>query len=275
MFKSLLLKHWFGFLMALIISALLLYHGFKVRQYQNTVVKLQNEAALKDKTIEEAKGLYEHLTIQSSNVQGQLNSKDVQISELENQIAHGHEQLDSATSIALAWKQAYAGLAQAKQTQVKPPAGSPPSTVDRLRVDFSKTWDFIGASGYTLTSPPEAYLKIEQLRPLKLTLAVSRGKDGAWHSYVTSSESNVNADISVSVIDPNIRKEKWYSRLGIQGGLGVGTTSTGLGLLGGIGPTVDLGENNQFTVGPTLWVTVSNGVDKFYGANLIWRPFAK
>src|SRR5580692_4364441 len=69
-----------------------------------TISQLQNEAALKDKTIEEQKGLYEKLTLQEQNVQSVLDSKDPQIKELEAQLKATKQQALTATQVALTWK---------------------------------------------------------------------------------------------------------------------------------------------------------------------------
>jgi hypothetical protein len=243
-----------------------------------TISQLQNESALKDKTIEEQKGLYEKLTLQEQNVQSVLDSKDPQIKELEAQLKATKQQALTATQVALTWKKAYEGAAKATQSTVSSPSAvttgpssSGTTSLSRERVDFNQTYDFLGVTGYTMTNPPEAYLKIQQLRPLKLTLAVTQDSTKAWHTYVTSSEENVQPEVTVTAVNPFMEDPKWYERISLKSDVGLGSTSGGAGVLLGLGATLDVGK---FTVGPAAWVTVSDRVDKYLGVMAGWRPFA-
>src|SRR5579872_1178800 len=94
-------KHLLSIVLAIALAFFALYHTFNSHNLQKQIIDLQNQAALKDKTIEEQKGLYEKLTVQTNNVQNLLNSKDTQIAELEAQAKKDDEQLSNATSISL------------------------------------------------------------------------------------------------------------------------------------------------------------------------------
>jgi cell division protein FtsL len=240
-------------------------------------VDLQNQLAAKDKTLEEQKGLYTKLTLQESNVQSVLDSQDKQIQELKEQLKSSGQQLLDATQTSLTWRHAYEGIAKSTQSTVVSPPTGPGSTgtgtsVSRARVDFDETFDYIGVTGYTLTNPPEAYLKLTQLRPLKLTVASAQDKTGAWHTYVTSSETNVQADIVVSAVNPYLEEPKWYEKLALRGDLGVGSTSAGAGVLFGLGATYEVG---RFDVGPAAWLTVTDRVDKYLGVMVGYHPFQR
>lgn len=237
---------------ALVAMAVMLFHS---HQKDKRIQELQNSIALKDKTIEENKGLFEKLAESSANVKGELDNKDVQIQELESQLKKNGEQLSDATSTSLSWKKAYEGVVESTESNV----GA------RKRVDFKHDFGFIGVNGYTLTDPPEAFVSVMNLRPLKLTVATTQDKTGAWHSYVTSSEENISADITVSAVNPNIREEHWYEKIGI-----VGTTAAGSAFILGLGFTYDLG---RVEVGPQFGFSAGDRIDKFFGITALWHPF--
>lgn len=264
-------KHLLVVALSLVVLILLGMHFLDKRSADKEKVDLQNQLALRDKTIEEKNGLYEHLAISSSGVIGQLDESNAQVKALKEQLKKSGEQLDNATSVALNWKKAYEGVANATQSTV-PSTDTSPSAASRIRVDFNENWGYISAKGYTLTSPPEAFVHVQQDRPLKLTVALSQDKTGAWHSYTTSSEDNVNADITVSAVNPSLRNERWYERIGVAADLGIGSQSTGAALLLGVGATLQIG---QFDVGPSIWMTVSDHADKFYGASMVWHPWGR
>ena len=138
----------------------------------------------------------------------------------------------------------------------------------RLRVDFNKDWGYIGIEGYTLTDPAFAWVSIKQNRPLKLTLAISQDQEGLWHTYTTSSEDNVQADIVLSGVNPWFNDKHWYEK--ISGTVMVGAGSGGV--VGGIGVGVDI---SQFTVSVMAFDHSSNVTSPMYGLGLQWRPFYK
>lgn len=260
------------FLVGLVALLLLVGVGalaWQRHQSDKVRLELQNQLAQQAKTLEVLPGLYEKLTLQTQDVQNMAN----QNKELSAQLGKEHAQLLSATQAVVTWKKAYEGLASASQSQVPPQPGSQ-SASDRTRVDFKEDFGggYIGVSGYTLTSPPEAYLKIEQLRPLKLTAAIAQLKDQSWKTYVTSSEENVQVDIAVSAVNPYLEEPKWYEKLALRGDLGVGVTDAGAGVLLGLGATFELG---RFDVGPGAWMTITNRVDKYLGVMVGFHPFQR
>jgi len=266
----------FGVMTAAIL-ALVLALAWQIQQHQKAVLKLQNELAEKDKTIEVQKNLYTKLTLQTQNVQGTLDKRDAQVKELEDQINKNKQQLLDATTLVATWKKAYEGLANATQTTVPPDPKNPPSNpVDvakgREKVDFHEDFGYIKVDGWTLTNPPQAWVRLTQGRPLKLTLALSQDKDKGWHTYATSSEDNIGVDIQVTSVNPFVLQPHWYEKIGIAVDLGAGTN------VGGVGALVGLGVNyqfKQFTLGPHVWLGINNVVDKYYGVAFEWRPFQR
>lgn len=265
-------KHVSTVLLVVVVVVAVLVHFSEVRKLQKENVDLLNQVALKDKTVEEVKGVYEKRALEEHNVQAVLDAeKDQQLVALKDQLKKAGEQLDNATSVGLKWKQAYEGLATATEKPVPDPTPAKPGVTlaGREEVDFDKDFSngFIHVSGYTRTNPAEAFVSVQNMRPLKLTLAISQDKQGGWHAYTTTSEENVGADIVVSAVNPSLRDTRWYERLGLIGSLGLGD-----GFLAGVGASVDLGH---FEVGPQIWVVGNTEVSKFIGATVIWKPFAR
>lgn len=264
---QLFLRHVKTVLVVLAFATVLTVAAVKVHGLQKQVISWQNQAALASKTVEDQKGLFERQALNTKSVQAALDSKDPLIRELQDQLKKTGEQLDNATTVAISLRRALAGVATATQSPVVPQAGSPPSAVDRLRVDFQKDFGWLRASGYTLTNPAEAYVTISQGHPLKVTVALAQDKQGVMHAYVTSSEADLQADVLVSAFNPSIRDIRWFERLSASVSLGFGD-----GLLVGAGASLDVG---RFTVGPSVWLGINSQVSKFYGASLVWRPFSR
>ena len=258
------------------IIALVLALAWTNHQHQKQVAQLQNEMAEKDKTIEVQKGLYTKLTVQSENVKNVLNQKDQQVRELLDQINKQKQDLLDASSLVVTWKKAYEGLAKATQTHVPPDPKDPPkdptAVAGRDKVDFHEDFGYIKVDGWTLTNPPQAWVRLTQGRPLKLTLALAQDKDKAWHTYVTSSEENIGVDIQVTAVNPYFLAPKWYEKIGIAIDLGAGTGSAGIGALVGLGVNYQF---KQFTLGPHVWLGINDRVQHYYGLAFEWRPFQR
>jgi hypothetical protein len=260
-----------GLMLALVVMGL--GAAWYKHAYDKRITQLQNEMAEKDKTIEVQKGLYTKLTVQSENVKGVLDQKDTQVRELEDQIKKQKQDLLNASTVVASWKKAYEGLAKATQTEV-PADPTKPALVGKTRekVDFHEDFGYIGVDGWTLTNPAQAWVRVKQNRPLKLTLAISQDKDKAWHTYATSSEENVGVDIQVTAVNPFLLQPKWYEKIGIGIDLGMGTNQAGLGALVGVGVNYQF---MQFTMGPHVWLGINNTLDKYYGLTFEWRPFQR
>lgn len=264
----------------LVLTVAIVVGAVKRNAYESKLIELQNKVAANDITTEIGKGLYEKQTLQLKNVMDALDKKDAQVKELNKQLKASGEKLLTATTATLMWKHAYEGVAAttgstlpssyASSDETTHEASSSPA--DRFRIDFSKDFGYIGVTGYTLTNPTFAFVSVKQNRPLRVTLALSQDKDKVWHTYVTSSEENVDADVTVSAVNPYFSKKSWYENIGFSTALGVGTTDRGAGVLLGFGLDYRL---NQFNFGPMVWIGITNTVDKYFGANFTWRPFEK
>jgi hypothetical protein len=267
---QLLLKHVRTVLTVLAFAVLALVATVKIHGLQSQVTLAQNQAALASKTVEEDKGVFERqVQADKSALQSMLKGSDQQLQELRGLLKQKSEQLDNATTVSVQLRKALQAQTTAVQTQQQPPAaGGGPSATSRVRVDFDHDFGWLRVTGYTLTDPAYGFLTINNgSRPLKLTVALSKDRQNAWHAYVTSSDVAISADVLIAAVDPSIRDVKWYERLGVMGNVGVGD-----GLLVGAGLTLDIG---RFTVGPAVWLSVNSQVSKYYGIAAVWRPFAR
>lgn len=262
------LKYGLIALLVVLIGAVI-FAAVKKTSYDSQLAALRNQVATSSSTVEVDKGVFEKLSLESEDLKSTLDSKNQQVQELLTQVQKNKEDLLAANQLVVKWKQAYEGAANAKETVV-PADPQKPGTLERKRVDFNKDFGMIGVSGYTLTDPAEAEVKVEQLKPLGVTLALSQDAAKAWHSYVTSDDPNTTVQINVSAVNPYVLEPKWYEKIEFNATLAGGEAGTGFGLLAGLGISYKI---KQFTVGPAVFVGVSDRLDKYVGVNVGWRPF--
>lgn len=235
------------------------YMALRVRAYDNQIVTLNNAIAAKDKTVEVSQGLYEKAAIESKNLRDLLDARDVQLAALGRELDRKGQELVTATGLVVRWKHDYEALVGA--TQTVDPQG-------RTRVEFSKDFGPILASGYTLTNPAEAFVKLHQQRPVRVSVAVSQDRSGLWHTYATSSEADMETEIELSSINPWFNARKWYERLSLTATVAAGRE----GGLAGIGAGVDI---SQFTVSAMAYDHTSAVLAPLLGVGMTWRPFQK
>jgi len=243
---------------------------FREHQTNERIVRLQNEIALRDKTIEVQQGVYQKLAIQTNDLRSLLDSKDKELSELQALLKKSGDQLLTANTIIVKLRHDLESKGNGRVT--KDPHGN------MVKVDFDTGMDLepFRVVGQTIadcsvTDPgPTTYgIRLSQIRPLKLNIIVSQTKDGAWRSSATSSEKNFQVDIALGAVNPAVIEEKWYEKLDLTAEVGVGTNP---GLLAGGGVNVEIGK---FDVGPRAWVVVDHGASPYFGASLSWHPFRK
>lgn len=255
----------------LFLIALIIIGAVGKGMHDREVTDLQNKLATTSQTVEVQKGEYARLAQESNDLLKLLNTKDEQLKALKVEVKKGNEDLLSVNTLMLTWKHAYEATLTGTQTDV-PPITPPGTTPDptlppRKKVEFEKDYGFLAFKGHTLTDPPEAYVKIWQPRPLKLSVVVSQLPDGSWKSRAISSEDNFSIDIALAAVNPHVLEPKWYENIGLSVDLGAAT-----GFLAGVGVSYKIGN---FEVGPKGWVTITSRVDGYVGAGITWHPFAR
>lgn len=191
------------------------------------IADLSMRLASADKTIEVKENLYARSIREIKDLTTIINGQDGEISKLREQLSETGDRLLTAERLVIRWRKAYEGLLEATQTDEPGEDG-----VVRKRVDFKKDFGYIGVSGHTLTDPPEGYIVVTQLRPLRLVVGVAKGTDGQWRGYVESSEDDVVVEIDLAGIDVEVAQPKvtWRDRLWVDGYAGaLGDKIVGLG----------------------------------------------
>jgi len=269
------IKKYFVFGLIGLILVLAFFIFYQKRSYENQLVDLYNEIALNSETIEIHKNAYEKKTIEVKNLEDVLRSFKEQngldkqtIDDLMKRISKLKEEVLAANRLAVKWKEAYEAEANAHQSEdpVDPDSGS---DLVRTRVAFDKDFGYIGVEGYTLTNPAYAWVKVQQNRPLFLTMTITQGRDKRWKTYVTSSEDNVAVDVTLSAVNPFILKEKWYEKLTLNMGMDVNSAiiSPYAGLSYPIG---------HFNVSGGAWFDPNaKNVGWYSTLNYSWAPFKR
>lgn len=264
------LKKW---LTVVVVATLLIVVGIvwttiERKSYEGQLAELRNAVASRDTTIETSIGIFQRLATEHGNLSVMLDTKDAQQKVLAEELKKNNEKLLTANTLAIRWKKAYEGIANAVYNHED--GGT--NNQGREVVNFTKDFGYIFVTGHTKTNPPEAYIKLEQVRPLRLTLVVSQKEDDSWVTHVTSSEENVGVDIQLAAINPKLLDQRWYNHLGLSLDLAGGSD----GLLGGIGVSAQFGK---FELGPKVyaaWPAKNNtGFAVYYGASITWHMFGR
>ncbi len=237
--------------------------------HQKQIVDLENQLALRDKTVEIQKDLYEKRTLQLKDVSSLFDSKDKQLEDMKKQIKRDKSDLLSLTQINVKLKEDISFTEKGTQSVEK---SNDPNAPERVKVAFQKDVGFLRVDGFTLTNPPVATLKISQLKPLKFNVSIAQQSDGSWRTYVTSSESSLGVDIGLSAVNPYFMFPKWYEKIGASFSVGGGNGPGGFGVLSGLGLSY---RARHFEAGPSVWFVLSDKTQKFVGANVVWYPFAR
>lgn len=263
----------FGLVGLILVLGVIIF--YQKRSYENQVIDLYNQIAISSETVEFHKNAYEKKTLEVKDLEDVLKSFKEQgdldketIGELLARIEKLKEEVLAANRVAIRWKEAYEAEAAAHQSEEPPPPGSDPDVI-RTRVAFEKDFGYVGVEGYTLTNPAFAWVKVKQNRPLFLTMAITQSRDKSWNTYVTSSEDNVDVDITLSAVNPFFLKEKWYEKLTLDSGIDFSSTyvSPYAGLSYPVGP---FDVSGGARLNPN-----SSGVGWYSTINYSWAPFKR
>jgi hypothetical protein len=253
----------------LVTGGMLIWRAVELAEHEKQLANLRNTIAANSVTIETSEGIYQRISTENKDLIDTLDKQDMRVAQLTEELRKSKEELLVTNGLVIKWKKAYEGKAVIVWDG---PAIAEPG---RETVSFIKDFGYIFVSGHTKTNPSEAYVKLEQRRPLKLTLVVSQREDKSWVTHVTSSEENMGVDISLAAVNPHMFDVKWYERVALNVDLAAGPD----GFLGGLGLTAQIGN---FDVGPKVFAvlpltsaSLGTGLAVFYGGTIAWHPFGK
>lgn len=242
----------------------------KKRSYDSEILRLQNLVAEKDQTIEIKEGLFVKKAQEYSDLKELLDSSRDREKQLRDEISKNKEKILALTKAAVYWKKAYEGAVNATQEPGEEPSASCKDECLRIRtrVNFSKDFGVIKVTGYTVTNPPEGSVKVEQVRPVVVTIALSQSKDGSWNVRGTTDDENIGIDFKIAAVNPLVLERKWYEDVYVSNQFGISGS--------GVTDTVGLGMRfGSISVGPTYTYTHDGSSSTFYGGSVSWFPFSK
>lgn len=258
-------------LMAVLV-ALAVYGYFTLRSRDSDNAELRQKLAEKDKTIRTQDGAYTKLVQENDKLK-------VSNAGLQDTISKAKQDIIAAQQIGVYWNKKFNDVATLLPNPIpfdvkewnKP--GPEKCTVEPA--EFRAVNDYgmfiAGCKLYTYDPDTQVHTLVEPgTRPLKLNLALTRGKDKMWHSYVKvepPDDTLLTVEIGETSVNIEPLLENWYEKLSVHIDLGVGST----GVLGGVGAAYRFG---QFNLGPEIWgVTGGSGGSSFFGLNFSWSPF--
>jgi hypothetical protein len=207
-----------------------------------------------------------------------------QNSDLQKVIQKKKEEVFALTDVAIQWKNKYFDIKNAKQVVVNE-AGTQPASLSsecedciartRIKVEFDQTKDDLRIFGYTITSPAQAQINLEWLKPLQLQLVLTKSDDGSFKVYLdekdkAESQLIVPKELTLK-IDPSVLQRKWYEKIA----LGVDVGASQLGVNGSFRAMYGIKPN--FYLGPSVSISAlfTGQVAPFYGVSLLWSPFLR
>lgn len=234
------------------------------------ITELQNQVAIRDKTIEVQEGVYQKLTLQTKDLVQLLNNSDKELMSLRDQLKKQGSELLTVNTIIVKLRK---DLQDAKTTTVVIADPTKPG-IKQVNIDTEDRFDPFQITGNASincdTNQGHYQVNLGQRSPIKFSVVVSQDKDGTWRSSATSSTKIFDVDIGLAAVNPYLLEEKWYEKLSIAAELGVGTNP---GLLAGAGVDFEIGK---FDVGPRVWAVVDrNSASPYFGVSFAWHPFKK
>lgn len=212
------------------------------------IADLTTKLITTEQTREIEKGLYAKKLIEVDDLKDLISKLGEDNERLGRLIKDGQVEVIALNQLVIQWKRAYEAVVAAHQSEEPPVVpGDPP----RKRVDFEGAVGPISVIGHTLTDPPQAFLKWTQIDPLRITVALTKNKDGTYSTIVDTSSDEISVDIKNAVLDLSSLRPKWYQRFWLDVGadaLGERSANVGLTYLGdrhGLGLSCRLGEESR------------------------------
>ncbi len=194
------------------------YGGYScgARSRDAQIADLTTKLATSEQTIEIERGIVAKKSAELTDLADLLAKTGAENERLAALVKRGQMEILTLNQLVVKWKKAYEAAVEASQTEEPPviPDGPP-----RKKVTFSGRVGPITVDGHTLTDPPEAFLKWSQIDPLRLTLIVTKNKDGTFSSIVSSSDDDIATEITVSAVDVSVVAPTWKQRIWVNAGV--------------------------------------------------------
>jgi hypothetical protein len=249
------------------------------------VKKLNNALAASQQLIQETNSAISSKAFEIENLKA--TNKDLQ-----KVINKNKEEIFAVTDIAIKWKNKYFAIKNATQTVVDA-AGSQPSSVPiecetcfaktRLKVEFDQTKDDLRIFGYTITSPAQAQINLEWIKPLKLQLVLTRAADNTYKVYLdfkdTSEADMIGHGVPTELtlkIDPSVFLRKWYEKINVGGSVGFGNSLAGQASWGGlVSANVGYLITPKINAGIGVTALYNRDFQLYYSIFVQYFPFAR
>jgi hypothetical protein len=256
---------------------------WKNKQHQEELRKLNNALAASQQLVKETKTAVSSKALEIENLK-------TANADLQKVIKKNKEEIFAVANLALQWKNQYYNIKNATASVVDE-AGTQPVSLPteceecfaktRIKVEFDHTADNLRIFGYTITNPTLAEINLEWLKPLQLELVLTKDDGGSFKIYLDEKDKEsaqliVPKELTLKV-DPSVFNKKWYEKINLTANLAFGNsligTPTQFGGMASIGAGYMLTHN--FSLGVNVSAVYAGNVYMFYGANVIWFPFAR
>ena len=236
--------------------------------HQKDLQEANNQVAELQGTIKEKENLYSAKAVEVGNLEAKNK-------ELEKTIKSRNEQIAAIAEINLSLNDELIKIKNALQEVLDQNGNVVPIEPEcekcflgkRFKVSFEQEQNCIKVSGFTLTSPPEAEVKVSWVKPLTLNVYLTRDDNKNFRIYLES-QDNMFEKIDLSLkVDPSIFDITWYERFAFGGNLVAGQ---------GIGSSLSIYYQffGAWLIGPSFMGTYDGmKFEKMYGASVIWFPF--
>lgn len=244
------------------------FYFYQKSSFNELRSNMNNEIAKLQQTVKEKEDLYSMKALEVDN----LSAKN---RELQKIINSRDEEILSLTEINIRLKNEIFEIRNALQEvldangNVVPPDPNCESCLSgkRFKVSFEQEKNYLKVSGFTLTNPPEATIKVEWVKDLILDLYLTKDSSNGFKVYLQSNDSSVEKIQLKLSVDPNILNYKWYEKIAVGGNVVVGE---------GISSTINIMWQffPEWVIGPAFTAEYDGiKLRKFVGISTFWFPF--
>lgn len=254
--------------LGIILLAGIIYYVVDERLDSSRESELASKLAHSEQTVKLKDGLYSRAATELSDVRMALDKSAARTSDLLLEAEKSKTELRYATELSLKWKRAFESKHPGIQT-VEVPTSAPQECVKtcesiRTTVVLDDQLGPFHLTGHTRTNPAEVVTILEQARPIKITVGLTRADDGKWRTLVAADDKDLQLDIDVSSVDDRLSKKGFLERLSlvVQGAV----DGAGLSFAGGIEY-----QSGRWAAAPLVRWDSAAGAGG--GVQVRWTPF--